>query len=93
MDITPVGLAKEAIERALAITEPAVRARAITDIIKAVEDDARLKSTRKADVLLLRETLTLREVSEKVGLSIGRVDQIAKGTVTGRRSKTPREDA
>lgn len=93
MDITPVDLAKEAIERALAITDPAVRARAITDIIKAVEDDHRLKAAREEDVRALRQTLTLREVSEKVGLSIGRVDQIAKGTVTGRRRPAPRGDA
>lgn len=93
MDITPVDLAKEAIEQALAMNDPAMRARAITGIIKAVEDDARLKAAREEDVRALRQTLTLREVSEKVGLSIGRVDQIAKGTVTGRRRPTPRGDA
>jgi hypothetical protein len=87
METNPAQLAKAAIGQALAMADPAQRARAITDILKAVEDDKRLKDTRAADLRTLRETLTLREVSEQVGLSIGRVDQIVKGTVTGRRAK------
>ncbi|MEU0353596.1 hypothetical protein ABZ302_43440, partial [Streptomyces sp. NPDC006237] len=36
-------------------------------------------SARQADVLILREQLTLREVGEKIGVKSARVDQIAKG--------------
>ena len=86
METNPADLARSAIDQALAMADPAERARTITDILKAVEDDKRLKETRETDLRTLRETLTLREVSERVGLSIGRVDQIVKGTVTGRRA-------
>jgi hypothetical protein len=87
MEMNPADLAKAAIEQALAMTNPAERARTITDIIKAVEDDKRLPETRADDLRTMRQTLVLREISEQVGLSIGRVDQIIKGTVTGRRAK------
>jgi hypothetical protein len=38
-----------------------------------------LKAARQADVLILREQLTLREVGEKIGVKSARVDQIARG--------------
>ncbi|MFD9561560.1 hypothetical protein [Streptomyces sp. NPDC059994] len=87
MELTPVATVKAAIDQALAITDPAGRARTITGIIKAVEDDPRLKAARKDDLTKLRETLTLREVSEQTDLSVPRVDQIVKGRTTGRRTK------
>jgi hypothetical protein len=88
MTTDPDALVTAAIEQALAIDDPALRARTITRILKAIEDEPRLKRTREADVRQLRETRTLKDVAELVELSIGRVDQIAKGTITGRRAKT-----
>jgi DNA repair exonuclease SbcCD nuclease subunit len=87
MNNDPDEIVKVAIEQALAIDDPALRGRTITRILKAVEDDKRLKDARATDVRELREDKTLKEVAELVELSIGRVDQIAKGTVTGRRAK------
>jgi hypothetical protein len=86
MTIEPDELVKQAVEQALSLDDPALRARTITRILKAVEDDKRLTEARQIDVVELRQTRTLKEVSELVELSIGRVDQIAKGTVTGRRA-------
>jgi DNA-directed RNA polymerase specialized sigma subunit len=83
----PDALVTAAIEQALAIDNPALRARTITRIIKAIEDDPRPKEARAVDVRELRKDRTLKEVAELVELSIGRVDQIAKGTITGRRAK------
>lgn len=87
MTIDPDEIVKAAIEQALAIDEPAIRARTITRILKAIEDDPRPKEARALDVRELREDKTLKEVAELVELSIGRVDQIAKGTITGRRAR------
>lgn len=87
MTIDPDELVKAAVEQALAIDDPAIRARTITRILKAIEDDPRPKEARAVDVRELRKDKTLKEVAELVELSIGRVDQIAKGTVTGRRAK------
>lgn len=89
MATNPEDLIKTAIQQALTLDDPALRARTITRIIKAVEDEPRLKQTREVDVRQLRSSRTLKEVAELVELSIGRVDQIAKGTVTGRRARKP----
>lgn len=91
MTTDPDDLVKQAIKQALAISDPALRGRTITRIIKAVEDDKRLAEARQTDVIELRQTRTLKEVSELVELSIGRIDQIAKGTVTGRRAGARRQ--
>ena len=90
MTAAPNDLVKQAIEQALAIDDAALRGRTITRILKAVEDDKRLKEARQADVVELRKERTLKEVADLVELSIGRVDQIAKGTVTGRRAAAKR---
>ncbi|QIB49488.1 hypothetical protein [Streptomyces aureoverticillatus] len=87
METSPDDLARAAIEQALAIKDPALRARTITRILKAVEDDPRLKQAREADVRELRQTRTGKEVSGLVELSVGRISHIVNGTVTGRRSK------
>lgn len=80
MDQTAEDLVNASIKQALALGDPTTRARAITGILDAVhESRLELKAARQADVLKLRETLTLREVGELLGLSTGRVDQIAKG--------------
>ncbi|WP_369214694.1 hypothetical protein [Streptomyces flavofungini] len=85
MPTDPDDVVKQAIEQALAIEDPATRGRTITRVLKAVEDDPRLKDARATDIRELRKNHTLKEVAALVELSIGRVDQIAKGTVTGRR--------
>lgn len=80
MATTPADLVKTAVDQALDINDPAQRARAITGILGVIKNaNATLKTTRQADVLKLRETLTLREVADQIGSSIPRVDQIAKG--------------
>ncbi|MEC3992036.1 hypothetical protein VSR01_00130 [Actinacidiphila sp. DG2A-62] len=82
----PAALVKAAVEQALALRDPSERARAITGILGVVKEaNPELKAAREADVRTLRETLTLREVGERTGMSTARVDQIAKGRVTGRR--------
>lgn|SRR5690349_19817585 len=83
MEPTPADTVKTAIQQALtqalANDDPVHRIRAITAILDAIKDcGPMLKDPREADVLKLRETLTLREVSERTGLSIPRIDQIAK---------------
>ncbi|MFI1485717.1 hypothetical protein [Streptomyces sp. NPDC020747] len=87
METAPDDLVKAAIEQALAIDDPAIRGRAITRILKAVEDDKRLKEARAADVIELRKTRTGQEVAELVELSVGRISHLVNGTVTGRRAK------
>lgn len=87
MTTDPDKLVEQAIEQALALDDPAVRGRTITRILKAVEESQELKDARAADVRELRKEKTLKEVAGLVELSIGRVDQIAKGAVTGRRAK------
>lgn len=68
------------IDQVLAMEDPARRARAITELLGAVrEREGEMKAARKADVLLMRESLTLREVGERIGVNTSRVDQIAKG--------------
>lgn len=59
---------------------PDERAARITALLKAVDDRQKeLTETRRADVRTLRETMTLARVGERIGLSVPRVDQIAKG--------------
>lgn len=80
MDQSPPDLVEAAIRQAIAIDDPAERARAITGILDSVhEHRLDLKEARQSAVLALRETRKLREVAELLGVSIGRVDQIAKG--------------
>lgn len=91
MTINPETLVEQAIEQALAIKDPALRGRTITRIIKAIENQPRLKEAREADVIELRKTRTGQEVAELVELSIGRVSHLVNGTVTGRRAKKTEE--
>ncbi|MFC9431912.1 hypothetical protein [Streptomyces sp. NPDC056987] len=67
-----------------AIADPVARERAARDFHDAltkavVEPLAQFKAVRQQAVLELRQTLTLAKVAEKIGLSVGRVDQLAKG--------------
>jgi len=80
MDPTPVDAANAAIDAAIAISDPAERALAVTGLLDAVHERRfELRAARESAVLELRETRKLREVAELLGLSIPRVDQIAKG--------------
>lgn len=80
MDSTPVDAANAAIDAAIAISDPAERALAVTGLLDAVHERRfELRAARESAVLQLRETRKLREVAELLGLSIPRVDQIAKG--------------
>ncbi|AQW55266.1 hypothetical protein ACIQPP_05450 [Streptomyces violaceusniger] len=78
---SPGDLFRAAAERALdERASPMDRARMISELLKAVDEaQPLLTSTRRADVQHLRKSLTLAKVSEGTGLSISRVDQIAKG--------------
>ncbi|MEV6836792.1 hypothetical protein AB0N17_20170 [Streptomyces sp. NPDC051133] len=59
---------------------PVERAAMITALLKAVDDRQKeLTETRRTDVRELRKTMTLAKVGESIGLSVPRVDQIAKG--------------
>ena len=77
----PEDLVRTGIAQALAITDRVERAREITKVVGVIQDTAtELRRARQSDVLHLRATpLTLREVGELLGMSTGRVDQIAKG--------------
>lgn len=84
MDPTPADTAQQAIEQAASLTDPAERARAITAILKAV-DGANLRNLRQEDLRKLYPEQNYREIGEQVGLTTGRVEQIIKGRITGRR--------
>ena len=59
---------------------PDERAARITALLKAVDSaQKQLTETRRADVLTMRQNKTLAVVAERIGLSVPRVDQIAKG--------------
>lgn len=80
MDPTPADLANAAIDAAISISDPVERALAVTGLLDAVHERRfELRAARESAVLELRETRKLREVAELLGLSIPRVDQIAKG--------------
>lgn len=81
----PLDLVKAAVGQILAVSDPAERARLISRLHDAAADPA-LKAAREADVRELRKSHTLAYISDLTGLSIGRVDQIATGRVTGRRA-------
>lgn len=86
MDTDPATLAKQAAEQALTINDPAQRTRAITGILKAIED-ANLVNVRKTDLHTLRETLSFRAIRDQTGMSLSRIEQIVNERTTGRRKK------
>ncbi|MFE0101136.1 sigma factor-like helix-turn-helix DNA-binding protein [Streptomyces sp. NPDC059009] len=80
MDQTPGAAVRAAVDQALAMGDPAERAFAITEILAVIQDrQGELKGARQADVRTLRETLTLEEVGERIGVSTGRVSHIMTG--------------
>lgn len=89
MDQTPGDAVRAAIAEALAMTDPARRATAITQILGSVQDNQpTLKDARQADVLALRESMTRDEVAELIGTTYGRIAQIESG-FTKRKPPTP----
>lgn len=91
MEPTPAELTHTAIAQVTALNDPEQRARNITEILKAVED-ASLRDLRQQDLRALRDQPqppTFKEIGEKVGLTTGRVEQIVKGRITGRRRPQP----
>ncbi|MFF4752235.1 hypothetical protein ACWD5R_39075 [Streptomyces sp. NPDC002514] len=78
----------EAFDQALAdveaIEDPVARDKAARALQAALteaiaEPLTRTKALRQQAVLELRQTLTLAKAAEQLGLSVGRVDQLAKG--------------
>ncbi|WP_405462961.1 hypothetical protein OG783_33275 [Streptomyces jietaisiensis] len=78
----------DALDKALAditaIEDPVARERAARDLQTALteaiaEPLTRTKGVRQQAVLELRQTLTLTKVAALLDLSVGRVDQLAKG--------------
>lgn len=78
---TPAERVRAAIADARAITDPTERARVITDLLAAIADTAPgLRADRQADVLTMRgRPMTFAAIGELLGMTRGRVDQIAKG--------------
>jgi DNA-directed RNA polymerase specialized sigma24 family protein len=71
-----------------AIPDPVERAKAIGAALKALPDvNAELRAARQAVVLELRtkQHMSYGRIAELLGLSRGRVQQIAEGRSTGRR--------
>ncbi|MEU4655202.1 RNA polymerase subunit sigma-70 [Streptomyces sp. NPDC023723] len=83
-DLINASAVSEALAAISAIPDPVAREKAARDLqtalTEAIADPlTRTKAVRQQAVLELRRTLTLAKVAEQLGLSIGRVDQIAKG--------------
>lgn len=83
-DLINTSAVAEALAAIAAITDPVARERAARDLQDALteaiaEPLTQAKTLRQQAVLELRQTLTLAKVAEKIGLSTGRVDQLAKG--------------
>jgi hypothetical protein len=77
MDTTPI---TRLVEELRAVSGPAERARAATELLRVLADvQQQIKNIRQDDVRRLRKTLKLREVAELLDMSTARVDQIAKG--------------
>lgn len=80
MTTDPAQAIRDIADRAAAIADPAERARVITAVLDATTAAGpALQQARQAAVLELRADRTLKQVAESVGLSVSRVDQIAKG--------------
>jgi DNA-directed RNA polymerase sigma subunit (sigma70/sigma32) len=83
-DLINTSAVSEALATISAIPDPVARERAARDLQDALTETiaaplTQAKGIRQNAVLELRQTLTLAKVAEKIGLSTGRVDQLAKG--------------
>ena len=62
------------------IPDPALRAQAATQLLHVLaEVQQQIKDQRQTDVIELRQSRKLREIGDLLGMSMARVDQIAKG--------------
>ena len=76
MDTTPL---TQLITDLRAIPDRTERAQAAGALLTALADAQReATEVRRADVAEMRKTLKVREVAEALGVSLGRVDQIAR---------------
>ncbi|WP_333745882.1 RNA polymerase subunit sigma-70 [Streptomyces sp. IBSBF 2950] len=83
-DLINASAVSEALAAIGAIPDPVAREKAARDLQDALTEAiaaplTQAKGVRRNAVLELRQTLTLAKVAERLGLSTGRVDQIAKG--------------
>ena len=83
-DLINTAAVTEAITAITSIADPVARERAARDLQDALtaaiaEPLTQAKAVRQGAVLELRQNLTLAKVAEKIGLSVPRVDQLAKG--------------
>ncbi|WP_405867978.1 hypothetical protein OG407_49255 [Streptomyces sp. NBC_01515] len=83
-DLINTAAVTEAFEAIAAINDPVARERAARDLQDALtvaiaEPLTQAKAVRQGAVLELRQNLTLAKVAAKIGLSVPRVDQLAKG--------------
>lgn len=83
-DLINASAVTEAFTAIAAIADPVAREKAARDfqdvLTEAIAEPlTQAKAVRQQAVLELRQTLTLAKVAERIGLSTGRVDQIAKG--------------
>ncbi|MFE5332922.1 RNA polymerase subunit sigma-70 [Embleya sp. NPDC056575] len=81
MTTDPAQAIRTAAEQAAATADPAARARAVTAALDAMTAAGpALQQSRQTAVLELRAAgHTLQRIADMVGLSVSRVDQIAKG--------------
>ncbi|MCT9934172.1 hypothetical protein N5079_28615 [Planotetraspora sp. A-T 1434] len=79
-EITGNAAIRDVIATLAAIPDPVARARAVSDVLDAMPDiQAELRAVRQDAVLTMRQTLSLADTAEKLGISQPRVSQIAKG--------------
>ena len=83
-DLINVSAVTEAFAAIGAIADPVARERAARDLQNALTEAiaaplTQAKAVRQQAVLELRRTLTLDKVAKRLDLSVGRVDQLAKG--------------
>jgi hypothetical protein len=81
MDTTPADRVRAAIADARTLTDPAERARIITEVLDVIADTApALRADRQADVIVLRSRpMTFAAIGDLIGVTRGRVEQITKG--------------
>jgi predicted XRE-type DNA-binding protein len=71
---------RETITQLSDIADPTERARAVGAALDAVPDlQSELRGVRQGAVLVMRETMSVAEVAEALGISVPRVSQITKG--------------
>jgi len=82
-------MARIDLARARALTDPAERAKALTDVLRQLDDlAAEVRADRRAAVLELRAAgQSHQDVANLLKVSRGRAQQIAEGRSNGRRAE------